>query len=48
LILIIEALRGRPLAPESRGIAQFVGLALLILLMIFATFQDISRLSWFS
>lgn len=48
VILIIEALRGKPLAPESRGIAQFVGLALLILLMIFATFQDISRLSWFS
>lgn len=48
VILVIEALRGKPLAPESRGIAQFVGLALLILLMIFATFQDISRLSWFS
>jgi len=48
LILIVEALRGKPLAPESRGIAQFVGLAVLILLMLFATFQDISRLNWFS
>ncbi|HHT72494.1 MAG TPA: RIP metalloprotease RseP [Firmicutes bacterium] len=48
VILIVEALRGKPLAPESRGIAQFVGLAVLILLMLFATFQDISRLNWFS
>lgn len=48
VILIVEALRGKPLAPESRGIAQFVGLAVLILLMLFATFQDISRLNWLS
>ena len=47
-ILLVEAVRGKPLAPETRGIAQFIGLALLILLMLFATFKDISRFSLFS
>lgn len=48
VILIIEALRGKPLAPEARGVAQFIGLALLVLLMVFATFKDISNLNLFS
>jgi regulator of sigma E protease len=48
LILILEALRGKPLAPETRGIAQFIGLALLIMLMLFATFKDLARFSLFS
>ncbi|NLJ80552.1 MAG: RIP metalloprotease RseP [Firmicutes bacterium] len=48
LILVVEAIRGKPLAPEARGVAQFIGLALLLLLMIFATIKDISRLNLFS
>ena len=48
LILILEAVRGKPLAPETRGIAQFIGLALLIMLMLFATFKDLARFSLFS
>lgn len=48
VILGIEAIRRKPLAPEHRGIAQFIGLALLILLMVFATFKDITRLNIFS
>ncbi|HHY10962.1 MAG TPA: RIP metalloprotease RseP [Firmicutes bacterium] len=48
VILVVEAIRGRPLAPKARGIAQFIGLALLVLLMIFATIKDISRLNLFS
>lgn len=48
VILIVEAIRGKPLAPEARGIAQFIGLALLVLLMVFATFKDISNLNLFS
>lgn len=47
-ILLLEALRGKPLAPETRGIAQFIGLALLILLMLFATFKDLARFALFS
>ncbi len=48
LILLVEAVRGKPLAPEARGIAQFVGLALLVALMLFATFKDLSRINLFS
>lgn len=48
LILIVEAIRGKPLAPEARGVAQFIGLAVLLLLMLFATIKDISRLNLFS
>lgn len=43
LLLIIEAIRGRPLEPEQRGMAQFVGFALLLLLLVFATYQDVVR-----
>lgn len=44
VIFIVEALRGRPLKEEHRGIAQLVGLALLLMLMVFATYSDITRL----
>ncbi|WP_231036181.1 RIP metalloprotease RseP [Pectinatus sottacetonis] len=42
--LFIEALRGRPLSPELMRRSQFVGFALLLILMFFATAQDFSRL----
>ena len=48
LILLLEAVRGKPLTPETRGIAQFIGLALLMALMLFATFKDLSRINLFS
>jgi regulator of sigma E protease len=48
LILLVEAVRGKPLAPEARGIAQFIGLALLMALMLFATFKDLTRINLFS
>ena len=48
VILLVEALRGKPLAPEARGIVQFIGLALLVLLMVFATFKDLARFNFFS
>lgn len=44
LFVLIEGIRGRPLNPEFRGIAQLVGLSLLFLLLIYATMQDIRRL----
>ncbi|HHW08859.1 MAG TPA: RIP metalloprotease RseP [Firmicutes bacterium] len=43
ILMIFEAVRRKPLAPEQRGMAQFVGLALLMLLMVFATYQDLLR-----
>ncbi len=42
--LIIEAVRGKPLSPDLMRKSQFVGLALLLMLMFFATAQDFSRL----
>ncbi|MBR2216100.1 MAG: RIP metalloprotease RseP [Selenomonadaceae bacterium] len=44
LTLIIEAVRGKPLSPKAMYYAQRVGIALLILLMLFATRNDIMRL----
>lgn len=44
VIFVVEALRGRPLKDEHRGFAQFVGLALLLILMILATYSDLARL----
>lgn len=40
----IEAVLGRPLSVRKREIAQQIGLALLVLLMVFALFNDLSRL----
>ncbi len=50
VILVVEAVRGaNPLSAEARGgVVQFIGLALLVLLMIFATFKDIARFNFFS
>lgn len=48
LILLVEAVRGKPLPAEAKGIAQFIGLALLVLLMLYATFKDVVRLNIFS
>ncbi|MGH7322522.1 MAG: RIP metalloprotease RseP, partial [Candidatus Rokuibacteriota bacterium] len=40
----IEAVLGRPLSERKRALAQQIGLALLMLLMVFALVNDISRL----
>lgn len=44
LLLALEALRGRPLNAEQRGMAQFVGLIIIFLLMVFAFYQDVMHL----
>ncbi len=41
--LIIEALRGKRIDPEKEGIIHFIGFALLILLILFITYQDLIR-----
>ena len=43
LFVIIEMIRRRPLSARSKGIAQMIGLSLLLLLMIFATIHDIEN-----
>jgi regulator of sigma E protease len=44
VFLIIEAIRGKPIKPEHEGIVHFVGLALLMVLMVIVTFNDIVKL----
>ncbi|HET7559008.1 MAG TPA: site-2 protease family protein [Limnochordia bacterium] len=43
LLLVIEGLRGRRLQPEEQGFAQVVGLAIILSVVLFATYQDIQR-----
>ncbi|EZH67278.1 zinc metalloprotease Lin1355 [Bacillaceae bacterium JMAK1] len=40
----IEAIRGKPLDPNKEGMAHFVGFALLMLLVLMVTWNDITRL----
>ena len=44
LFLIIEAIRRKPIKPEHEGIVNLIGLALVMLLIIAVTFNDILRL----
>ncbi len=44
LFLLIEAVRGKPIDQKKEGMVHLVGMALLMLLMFFILFNDISRL----
>jgi regulator of sigma E protease len=44
LFFLIEGIRGRPLSVRYREIAQQVGVFLLVALMVFVVFNDISRI----
>lgn len=44
VFLIVEAIRRKPIKPEVEGMIHFVGLAVLFLLMICVTFNDIKRI----
>lgn len=44
LFVGIEAVRGKPMDPQKEGIVHFVGFALIMLLMIVVTWNDIQRL----
>ncbi len=41
--LLVEALRGRRIDPEKEGFIHFIGFTLLILLILFITYQDLLR-----
>ena len=45
LFYAIEALRGRPLSERAQEVGFRIGLAIVLMLMIFATFNDILRLA---
>lgn len=44
LFLLVEAVRGKPVDPKKEGFVHFIGFAMLMLLMIFITVNDVSRL----
>ena len=45
---IVEAVLGRPLSLRKREAAQQLGFVLLMLLMVYALYNDIVRLNWFN
>lgn len=44
IFLIFEGIRKKPVSPEKEGLVHFVGLAILMLLMLYVTFNDIIKL----
>lgn len=44
MFVLIEAIRGKPMDPQKEGIVHFIGFALIMLLMITVTWNDIQRL----
>jgi regulator of sigma E protease len=44
VFIMLEALRGRPIDPNKESMVHFVGFALLMMLMLFVTYNDIVRL----
>jgi len=44
LFLLVEALKGSPLSIKKMEIAQQVGLAIIVLVMVFVFYNDIARL----
>lgn len=45
LFYLVEAVRGRPLSERAQEVGFRIGLAIVVMLMIFATFNDILRLT---
>ena len=45
LFYAIEAMRGRPLSERAQEVGFRIGLAIVVMLMIFATFNDIVHLT---
>lgn len=43
LFILLEGLRGKPVDPQKEGLVHFVGFALLMLLMIVVTWNDIQK-----
>ncbi len=43
MFLVVEAIRGRPIEPEKEGLVHFIGFAVLIMLILMVTYQDIIR-----
>ena len=44
IFFIVEGIRGKPVKPEHEGMVHFVGLALLMVLLVIVSFNDIFKL----
>lgn len=44
IFIILEGLRGRPINPNKESLVHFVGFAMLMMLMIFVTYNDIVKI----
>ena len=44
VFMIIELFRGKPIAKEKEAMVHFIGFVLLMLLMVFVFYNDITRL----
>ncbi len=44
VLFMVEGLRGKPLSERTIAVAQKIGLALIVLLMVFALYNDLARL----
>ena len=44
VFLLVEAVRGKPVPPEKEGMVHFAGFVLLMVLLVFVLFNDLSRL----
>ena len=44
VFLIVEAIRGKRIPPEKEGLVHMTGFALLMVLMVFTFYNDISRI----
>lgn len=44
LFLLVEVVRGKPIPPEKEGVVHLIGMVLLMVLMIFVFFNDLSKI----
>lgn len=44
MFMLLEALRGKPIAPEREGMVHLIGFAMLMMLIVFLTYKDIARM----
>ncbi len=44
VFMLVEAVRGKPMAPEKEGLIHLIGFAMLMALVVFLTYKDVVRL----
>ena len=44
VFLLVEAVRGKPVPPEKEGLVHMIGMACLMLLMVFVLYNDLTKI----